>query len=136
MIPSAHKLLKFILNSIQEYNYRRIIIIIIQNVHELNQRRINEVDVVMTHDCDAITCAAAKMADELFVNVFGSGRRTELKAEVNLSSMSVHDLKECVYKAVDVSKNEHGKHFITNCGTGSLARKSTRVDPYSIQNRV
>ncbi len=52
------------------------------------------------------------MADELFVNVFGSGRRTELKEEVNLSSMSVQDLKEKVYKAVGVDKSEYGKSII------------------------
>ena len=49
------------------------------------------------------------MADELFVNVFGSVRRTELKEEVNLSSMSVHDLKEKVYKAVGADKSQYGK---------------------------
>ena len=61
--------------------------------------------------CDSliVTQRASKMADELFVNVFGSVRRTELKEEVNLSSMSVHDLKEKVYKAVGVDKSQYGK---------------------------
>lgn len=72
------------------------------------------------------------MADELFVNVFGSGQRTELKEEVNLSSMSVRDLKECVYKAVDVNKSEHGKYFTIYYDTGSpnqQPRKSARTVP-------
>lgn len=57
-----------------------------------------------------MTQSTNKMADELFVNVFGSGRRTELKEEVDLSSMSIHDLKELVYKATGVDKSEHGKY--------------------------
>ena len=50
------------------------------------------------------------MADELFVNVYGSVRRTELK-EVDLNSLSVHDLKERVYQALNINRSEHGKQF-------------------------
>lgn len=50
------------------------------------------------------------MADELFVNVFGSVARTELK-QVSLRSLSVRDLKERVYQTLSINRSEHGKQL-------------------------